>query len=366
MSAMLLYLRPDECAGWKVMTNESLAEREKGILGEVVQLYLDRGEPVASASVANRSASGLSSASIRAVMAELEEKGFLAQPHTSAGRVPTERGLTHYVGVLLQSAALSPAQRRHLRAQLSFAGTLEEVLDRISRILAQVSRAVGVAVAPAPQQATLKSLHFLRVAANRVVAVVVTGGDLVDTRLLSVDRDFTPAELERISSYCSETFTSLTLTEIRNRLLSLLAEERASYDKLLQDAIDLSRRAVESEVTAGSEVFMQGADRLLERAAAGQLEALRRLLAAFSDKALLLKVLNEFLGVDDARVLVGSQFALAAGGEVGLVVSSFSLATGEHGLVGVIGPKRMDYSRIIPVVDYVGHCLGEPRPESGG
>jgi heat-inducible transcriptional repressor len=348
------------------MTNETLAEREKGILGEVVQLYLDRGEPVASASVAHLSASGLSSASIRTVMADLEEKGFLTQPHTSAGRVPTGLALSYYVGALLQSPALSPAQRRHLRAQMPFEGTLEELLDRISRILAHVSQAVGVAVAPAPEQATLKSLHFVKVAANRVVAVVVTGGGLVDTRVLSVDRDYAPGELERISAYCSETFGGLTLAEIRTRLLSLLAEERALYDQLLQGAIELSRRAVESEVASGGEVFVQGADRLLERSASGQLEALRRLLAAFSDKALVLKVLNELLGVGDARAVAGSQFALAAGGEVGLVVTSFSLATGEHGLVGVIGPKRMDYPRIIPVVDFVGHYLGEPRPDSGG
>jgi heat-inducible transcriptional repressor len=299
-------------------------------------------------------------------MAELEEKGFLAQPHTSAGRVPTDRGLAHFVGALLQSAALTPVERRHLRARLPFEGTLEELLDQVSRVLAQVSHEVGVAVAPAPQRATLKSLHFVKVAVNRVVAVVVTGGGLVDSRLLSVDREYAPAELERISSYCSETFGGLTLDEIRARLLSLMAEERARYDQLLQGVIELSRRAVESEVTSGGEVFLQGAERLLERAAAGQLDALRRLLAAFSDKALLLKVLNEFLGGDDARVLVGSQFALAAGGEVGLVVTSFNLATGEHGLVGVIGPKRMNYQRIIPVVDFVGHCLGEPRPDSGG
>jgi heat-inducible transcriptional repressor len=177
-----------------------------------------------------------------------------------------------------------------------------------------------------------------------------------------VEQDFAPAELERASSYCTETFGGLTLSEIRVRLLSLLAEERARCDQLLATALELSRRAVESEVSSGGEVFVQGAERLLERAAAGQLDALRRLLAAFSDKALVLKVLNEFLGVGDTRVVVGSQFALAAGGEVGLVVASFRLATGEHGLVGVIGPKRMDYPRIIPVVDYVGHCLGERRP----
>jgi heat-inducible transcriptional repressor len=348
------------------MTSETLAEREKGILGEVVQLYLDQGEPVASASVARLSASGLSSASIRTVMADLEAKGLLTQPHTSAGRVPTERGLTYFVGSLLQSAALSPAERRRLRAQLSFEGTLEEALDQVSRVLAQVSHEVGVAIAPAPHQATLRSLHFVRVASNRVVAVVVTAGGLVDSRLLSVARDFTPAELERISSYCSQTFSGMTLIEIRTRLLALLAEERARYDQLLKDAIELSRRAVESEVTSGGEVFLQGTDRLLERAATSQLEALRRLLAAFSDKALVLKVLNEFLGVSDARALVGSQFELAAGGEVALVVTAFSLVTGEKGLVGVIGPKRMDYPRIIPLVDFVGQFLGEPRPDTGG
>jgi len=345
------------------MTSETLVDRERAILGEVVQLYLGCGEPVASASVAQRSPSGLSSASIRNVMADLEEKGFLTQPHTSAGRIPTERGLSLFVQALLQSAALSAGERRRLRAQLTLEGTLDELLDQVSRILAHMTREVGVAVAPAPQEATLKSLHFVRVAANRVVAVVVTAGGMVDSRLLSVDRDYPPAELERISSYCSETFGGLRLSEIRKRLLALLAEERARYDQLLAAALELSSRAVESEVQSGGEVFLQGAERLLERGEPGQTEGLRRLLAAFSDKALLLKVLNEFLGVEDTRVLVGSQFALAAGGDLGLVVASFSLATGEHGLVGVIGPKRMDYPRIIPVVDFVGHYLGERRPD---
>jgi heat-inducible transcriptional repressor len=348
------------------MTSEPLAERERAILEEIVRLYLDRGEPVASGSVASRSASGLSSASIRNVMADLEEKGYLAQPHTSAGRVPTEQGLTVFVRALLDHAALPAAERRRLRSRLAGEGTLDETLDRVSRELARVSREVGIAVAPAPQEATLKSLHFVRVAANRVVAVVVTGGGLVDSRLLSVEQDYAPAELERVSSYCTETFGGLTLAEIRVRLLSLLAEERARYDQLVATALELSRRAVESEVSSGGEVFVQGAERLLERAAAGQLDALRRLLAAFADKALLLKVLNEFLGVGDARVVVGPQFALAAGGEVGLVVASFRLATGEQGLVGVIGPKRMNYPRIIPVVDYVGHCIGDRRPGQGG
>jgi len=270
------------------------------------------------------------------------------------------------VQTLLQRCALPASERRRLRAQLTAHGTLEELLDQVSRLLAHITREVGMVVAPAPEQATLRSLHFVRVTANRVVAVVVTGGGLVDSRLLSVDRDYAPPELERISAFCTETFSGLTLSEIRARLLIMMAEERARYDQMLAAAIELSKQAVESEVASGGEVFLQGAERLLERAEAGQLEALRRLLAAFSDKALLLKVLDEFLVGADTRVLVGPQFALAAGGDVGLVVASFRLETGEQGVVGVLGPKRMDYPRIIPVVDYVSHYLGERRPDDGG
>jgi heat-inducible transcriptional repressor len=339
--------------------NETLSEREREILNEVVTLYLERGGPIASSLVARSSSTGLSSASIRNVMAALEKRGYLSQPHTSAGRVPTDLGMRSYVHGLLPRAALSPVDRKRLRRMLSSEGPIEDLLQQVSGVLARVTLEVGVAVTPSPHQAALRSVHFVHVAENRVLAIVVTLGGVVDSRLLTVERDYTPAVLERISAYCTENFAGLTLSECRLRLLSLMAEERAKYDELLAGVVELGNRTVGSEAGSLGEVFLQGTARLLERAQASQLESLRRLFAAFSDKAMLVTLLNQLLAVDDPQVMLGSGISIGGGGDIGVILSSFQLTTGEQGLVGVIGLKRMNYPLIIPVVDFVGHFLGD-------
>jgi heat-inducible transcriptional repressor len=347
-------------------TKEGLSNRERDILCEVVELYLTSGEPVPSAAVARASRTGLSSASLRNVMAELEEKGFLVQPHTSAGRVPSDLGFRVYIDGVLQKAELSQRDERRLRSMLLPSGPLEEVLARVSRVLADVTTEVGMALAPTSQQTTLQSVHFVRVAPSRVLAVVVTGGGLVDSRLLAVDRDFQPAELERISNYCTLSFVGLPLHEIRSRLLALMAEERAQADRLLTGVVALGRRAVDTEDASGGEVFVQGTDRLLEKAGPGQMEGVRRLLAAFADKAMLLTLLNDFLAAAGPRVLLGAEFSLVGGDDLGLILTSFHRSSGEQGLIGVVGLKRMDYPRIIPIVDYIGNYLTRTGTEPGG
>jgi len=345
---------------------ESLSKREREILREVVELYLASGEPVASAALARASRTGLSPASLRNVMAELEDKGFLIQPHTSAGRVPTDLGFRLYIDAILQSAALARRDERRLKAMLLPGGPLEEVLAQVSRVLADVTTEVGMALAPTSQQATLQSVHFVRVAPQRVLAVVVTGGGLVDSRLLAVERDFEPAELERISNYCTLSFVGLPLHEIRKRLLTLMVEERAQADQLLTGVVALGQQAVQAEVTSGGEVFVEGTGRLLERAGPSQLDAVRRLLAAFAEKAMLLALLNDFLAASGPRVLFGSEFSLVGGDNLGLIVTSFHRSSGEEGLIGVVGLKRMDYPRIIPIVDYIGNYLTKTGTEPGG
>ncbi|HNX50366.1 MAG TPA: heat-inducible transcriptional repressor HrcA [Thermoanaerobaculaceae bacterium] len=344
---------------------EGLSERQRDILCEVVELYVTQGEPVASGMVARVSPTGLSSASIRHVMGELEAAGLLVQPHTSAGRVPSDLGYRVYIDRLLQHAELPSRDARRLRAMLAPASSLEESLSQVSRVLAEVTREVGMAAAPATDDATLRSIHFVNVAPQRVLGIVVTGGGLVDSRLLVVDRDFSTAELERISNFCTDEFAALTLQQIRARLLALMAEERTRCDELLSGVLTLAERTVATQSTA-SEVFVDGTARLLERAAPGQIEALRQLFAAFTDKALLLSLLNGFLAASGTQVAVGSELSLPSEGNLGLIVTSFQCPSGERGVVGVIGLKRMEYSRIIPVVQFIGSYLSEFGLGGGG
>ncbi len=344
----------------------SLSDRQRETLCEVVELYLASGEPVASAALARVSKSGLSPASLRNVMAELEEKGFLIQPHTSAGRIPSDLGFRVFIDRALQRVALTQKDERRLKALLLPSGPLEEVLAKVSRVLADVTAEVGLALAPATQQATLQSIHFVKVAPQRVLAVVVTGGGLVDSRLLAVEREFQSQELDRISNYCTQSFAGLALHEIRDRLLALMAQERAQADELLTGVVALGKRAVETDSASGGEVFVEGTSRLLERAGPNQLETVRRMLAAFADKAMLLTLLNDFLAASGTRVLLGSEFSLAGGDELGLIMTSFHRASGEEGVIGVVGLKRMNYPKIIPIVNYIGQYLTSTGNDPGG
>lgn len=347
------------------MLRESLTDRQREILCDVVELYVTQGEPVSSSAVARSSGTNLSSASIRNVMADLETAGFLVQPHTSAGRVPTDLGFRIYIDGLLAHHALPAHDARRLRAMLTPSTSLEESLAQVSRVLADVTREVGMAAVPATQDATLRSIHFVKVAAQRVLGIVVTAGGLVDSRLLAVDRDFSPPELERISNFCSGEFAGLTLQQIRTRVLALMAEERARCDELLSGVMALAQHTVFAP-PAGGELFVDGTKRLLERAAPGQIEALRGLFAAFADKALLLSLLTDYLAASGTRVAVGSEMPLGAEGDLGLVVTSFRCPSGERGVVGVIGLKRMEYSRIIPVVEFIGDLMSELGGSTGG
>jgi len=345
---------------------EPLSERELEILSDVVELYLASGEPVASAAVAGVSRTGLSSASLRTAMAELEASGMLVQPHTSSGRIPSDLGFRRYLDALMQRASLDPRDARKLRSMLSSPGPLEESLARVSRVLADLTTEIGMAVAPPSENATLQSVHFVPVSSERVLAVVVTAGGLVESRLLGVEREYAPALLERVSNYCTQAFAGLTILEIRGRLLALMDKERAQADELLSGVVSLANRAMDAPAASGGEVFVQGGNRLLERAAPGQLEVVRRLLAAFADKAALLSLLTTYLAASGPRVVLGSEFSLAGSDDVGLIVTSFQRSSGERGVVGVIGLKRMDYPRIIPIVDYVGHFLASPGGKPGG
>lgn len=347
------------------MIQESLSERQREILCEVVELYVAQGEPVASTTVARVSQTGLSSASIRNVMALLESAGLLVQPHTSAGRVPSDLGYRVYIERLLKHHPLPARDARRLRAMLPPAASLEESLAQASRVLAEVTHEVGMAAAPTSQDATVRSIHFVKVAAHRILGLVVTAGGLVDSRLMVVERDFSAAELERISNYCSDQFSGLTLQQIRARVLALMAEERSRCDELLSGVLALAQRTV-APAPSGGEVFVDGAAHLLERVSPTQVEALRSLFAAFADKALLLSLLNEYLAATGTRVAVGSELPLASDGDLGLIVTSFQCASGERGVVGVIGLKRMEYSRIIPVVEFIGGYLGELGGSPGG
>ncbi|MEP0773423.1 MAG: heat-inducible transcription repressor HrcA [Acidobacteriota bacterium] len=336
--------------------DEALSEREREVLCEVVELYLGCGEPVASRSVAEASELSLSPASIRAIMAQLEEKGLLHQPHTSAGRVPSDMGLAVYLERILRQPALPANERERLCRLLPAGGTLEGRLDHASRVLAQLANQVGMAVRPVASTAPMRSLHFVKVDDSQVLAVLVTGGGVVESRVLAVGRCFEDDELTRISRFCTETFAGLTLKEIRDRLAVIVEQERTRYDELVAAAVELTNMATREAPLSSSSVFVQGVENLLAGGEAHR-ESLQRVLVTLSERTALMHLLDRFLASPGPYVAVGGELAFLGAPSLGMVIRSFRLGGGEVGLVGVIGVRHMNYPYLVPVVDFVGQRL---------
>lgn len=336
-----------------------LSPRERLILCEVVALYLERGEPVASGALARVSQTGLSAASLRNTMAELEELGYLFQLHTSAGRIPTDEALRVYVDTVSSQVELAEQEKTRLASSLKPYGSLEEMLSRASQVLAEITAEAGLAAAPAPREAALESIHFVKVSPSRVVAVLVTQGGMVDSRLVQVDQELSPEELEQISNFCTSQFRGLRLSEIRLKLGKPLQERQIQQDTLATKACRLTWKALESELQAGGEVYLKGAEHLLAKAGPKELVALKELLRALADKNVLLQLLAAYLSSRGPRVVFGRELFLSEEGELSLIVTSFHLKGGEEGLVGVLGFKRMNYPRILPLVDYMGRLIAK-------
>lgn len=339
--------------------HEALTERESEVLCEVVELYLGCGEPVASRSVAEISRLSLSPASIRSIMAHLEDKGFLEQPHTSAGRVPSDTGLTVFLERLMRRPALPSGERQRLCHMLPASGTLEERLDHASRVLARLTRQVGMAVRPSTSSALVKSLQFVRVDERQVLAVLVTTGGVVESRLLAVEASCANADLAAVSNFCTETFAGLSLRAVRDRLAALGDEERTRCDRLVAAAVELADKATREAPATATAVFVQGVENLLARSGGEERDSLARMLAALSERTALLHLLDRFLTAAGPRVVLGEDLAAMGTTSMGMVVRSFQLAGGELGLVGVIGVRYMNYPYLVPVVDFVGQRMAE-------
>ena len=328
-----------------------LPERDRRILGAVVQAYIEQGEPVSSLWLANRGF-GVSSATLRNVMARLEDFGFVRQPHTSAGRVPTDLGYRSYVDGLL-------SERRPIRstplveARLRSAASIEDLMTHLCHEVSRASHQVGFAIAPAVDTTTLERLDFVPLDAGRVLVVVVGTGGHISHKVIQPSDAFDLVELQQVANYLNSEFRGRSLLDVRQAVLERLQEERTLYDVLLARALRLASSSfadLESEPT----LFIQGASLLLDDVGPEEqeatIEALRVLLRMIEEKTRLVQLLDDYIRADGLTIVIGSEHIAADLQRFSLVVSTYSDGR-STGAVGVIGPTRMRYSKAIKAVD---------------
>jgi heat-inducible transcriptional repressor len=331
-----------------------LNPRSGRILATVVREYIHTGEPVASMIIARRGA-GVSSATVRSVLAKLEEQGFVRQPHTSAGRVPTDRGYRFYVDLLLDSHRPVRTQddvEARLRRETGEDPLLDEVLSHVSHMLSTESRHVAFALSPARADARLHKVEFVSVAASKVMVIIVAQGGQVSQKVVDVGEPLAPDDLRRAAEYVNREFTGLPLVQVRDALMARLLEDRSLYDRLMAKAYELASRSL-ADTPGEHTLFVEGAASLLESVnphVEVPLATLRALLQMMEEKQRLVRLLTEYLEGPGLTVIIGAEHSDPNLRPFSLVASTFFDGQGT-GSVGVIGPTRMRYSKTIAMVD---------------
>ena len=339
-------------------THPELPERDRRILGVLVQGYIDDGEPISSLWLASRGF-GVSSATLRNILARLEEQGYLRQPHTSAGRVPTDLGNRSYVDRLMtERRAARPAPQ--VEARLRRAGTVDDLLSHASQEVARASQQLSFAIAPAADSATLEHLDFVPLDAGKVLVVVVSTGGHVSHKVIEPSEPHALTELQQAANYLNSQFKGQSLVAIRHAVLDRLREEASLYDALMARALRLASTTF-SAVAAQPAVFIQGTSLLLEDVGGEShqitLETLRTLLRMIEEKTRLVQLLDDYISGDGLTIVIGSEHHSPDLQRFSLIASRYSDGHGS-GAVGVIGPTRMRYSRAINAVDALSKAIG--------
>jgi heat-inducible transcriptional repressor len=332
-----------------------IGARAKKILHAVVSEYLATGEAVGSQTVTRRYGLEVSAATVRTVMGDLEEAGLLKHAHTSGGRLPTERGLRYYVDMLLRVRSLTTGEKDEIRERLSPNGDVPDVMQRTSRLLRELSHLTVVVQAPRPESDVVQHLEFVQLREGQLLAVIAAASGQIQNKLVPVDFALAGGDLDRINNYLNELMTGLTLEQARARLVEEVKSDRATHDDLVNRALKLASAAVPA--APAPEVLVDGQSNLL--AGKADLERAKLLLRTLEEKDLVVRLLERTLTAPGICVFIGAEANLADLTDVSVVAAPYGPEGRPLGTIGVIGPARMNYSRVIPLVDFTAETIGE-------
>jgi heat-inducible transcriptional repressor len=340
-------------------TEEALSERAQLLLKALIESYIRDGQPVGSRTLSRDSGLSLSSATIRNVMADLEELGFVVSPHTSAGRIPTDKGYRLFVDSLLklkplQSEEIDDIERR-LRNEASHGRAL---LQTVSQMLSSVTHMAGLVTLPNPHYVALSQIEFIGLSENRALAIMVMNNREVENRVVQLERAYSSEELRRAANYLNEAFAGRSLPEVRASLLKQLQETRQTMNQLMQDAIQMAQKVFETPGDERVEYVIAGETNLMGFAQLSNVERLKRLFEAFNEKHDMLRLLDNCLRAQGIQIFIGHESGYQILDEISLVTAPYMVDNQVVGVLGVIGPTRMAYERVIPIVDVTAKLLG--------
>jgi heat-inducible transcriptional repressor len=342
------------------MRSAALQERRnRQILADIVRTYIETGEPVSSRAISKRFEETLSTATIRNIMADLEDGGWLYQPHTSAGRVPTAAAYRFFAQEIASQATLSVEDRDWIRREFKAATTSEEVTERAGHVLAEVSNALGIIVSPPLAKTVLEHARMWLLPDGRVVVVLISPGGITRDKILRPNRHFTQAELDATAEFLNRQYSGCTLEAIRGDLLLKLATDRERYEGIVQSALALCDPAMLGDESA-LRVHVEGTAQIVGAAEFADQAQLRDLLAAIEEKHRLVTVLNACIDTPEpVHVQIGVKEIAQGGENLALISAPYTSHDQVQGSLGVLGPTRMHYERAITAVAYVAQLFSE-------
>jgi len=341
-----------------------LDPRARQLLRTLIGRYIRDGEPVGSQTLAKHSGLDVSPATIRNILAELEEIGLLSSPHTSAGRVPTAQGYRVFVDSLLQVRSLGERELARLRAEMTAgAPGTQALLGTASELLSAMTHFVGVVGAPRREQFAFRQIDFVPLGGRRVLAIVVFADGEVQNRVVEPQRPFGQDELEKVANYLNTHFAGRPLAHIRATLLHELRQARDEMEQLLAQSVELAEQALEPP---GDDMVLAGQTRLMGLQDLSDVDRLRELFEAFARKREILQLLERTQRAPGVRIFIGEETGLAPLEGMSLVSAPYGAGGQVLGVLGVIGPSRMAYDRVIPVVQAAADVLGAALQAPGG
>jgi heat-inducible transcriptional repressor len=333
--------------------------RNQQILADVVRAYIETGEPVSSRAISKRLGEHLSPATVRNVMADLEEGGFLHQPHTSAGRIPTTAAYRFFAQSVSAQARLTAEDELWIRNEMANAQDPAESAERAVRVLARISKGLGIVVAPPIGKAVVEHLRFVLLPDRRVLTVIIAPGGATRDKVLQTEREFTQDELDRTGNYLNHHYSGWTLAAIRQDLLANLARDRERYDELMVTALTLCDPSLLAE-SPSRQVFVEGASQMAGNSEISDQGQLRELLEAIEEKHKLVALLNHCIdSPEPVLVQIGLEQIATDGSNLALISAPYTSQDQSQGSLGILGPTRMQYERAITAVAFVAKLLSD-------
>jgi heat-inducible transcriptional repressor len=283
--------------------------------------------------------------------------GLLSQPHTSAGRVPTDRGYRYYVDSLLTGMEVPRSDRERVNEVMRKQANVPEILHEISRLISRLTHQVGFVVSPDHTRAVLKHIEFISLGPRRILVILVDTAGVIYNRAADTSEDLPQDELDKIGKYLVSEYQGKSLVEIRQALLQAMKEEKAKFDKLFSRAIALGSQFLQAQDEADKKIFVEGTSNILQQPDFSDMDEMRRIFETFEATGKLVKILDEVAASESLRVVIGSEHSDPTLSHLALVASPYRVGDKTAGLLGVLGPTRMEYARAIALVDYISKLL---------